>query len=92
MIVQYADDLMPTYLDTHRHIPGLTASALAAAHEQDVQVGKSYGVRYVRYWFDEASGRVYCLVEADSPELAAQVHREAHGLVADEIVAVQEGV
>ena len=82
---------MPTYLDTHKHIPGLTAAALADAHAQDVKVGKNYDVRYLRYWFDEATGRVYCLVEAPSPELAAQVHREAHGLVADELVAVEEG-
>jgi predicted fused transcriptional regulator/phosphomethylpyrimidine kinase len=82
---------MPTYLDTHRHIPGLTAEALAQAHQKDVEVGANYNVRYVRYWFDEATGRVYCLVEADTPEMAEQVHREAHGLVADEIVPVMEG-
>jgi hypothetical protein len=83
---------MPTYLDTHRHVPGLTAAAIADAHAKDVEVGPRYGVRYVRYWFDEATGRVYCLVEAPTPELAEQVHREAHGLVADEIVAVVEGL
>ena len=82
---------MPTYLDTHRHVEGLTAAALAYAHRRDVQVGPKYGVTYVRYWFDEATGRVYCLVEAPSPELAEQVHREAHGLLADEIVSVVEG-
>jgi len=82
---------MPTYLDTHRHIPGLTAAGLAEAHERDVEVGKSYGVNYVRYWFDEATGRVYCLVEAPTADLAERVHREAHGLVADEIVPVAEG-
>jgi hypothetical protein len=82
---------MPTYLDTHRHVEGLTAAAVADAHAKDLQVGPRYGVTYVRYWFDEATGRVYCLVEAPSPELAEQVHREAHGLVADEIVAVVEG-
>ena len=53
---------MPTYLDTHQHIPGLTADALAQAHQRDVEVGPQYNVRYVRYWFDEATGRVYCLV------------------------------
>jgi hypothetical protein len=82
---------MPTYLDTHRHIPGLTADGLAQAHARDVEVGAQYGVNYVRYWFDEATGRVYCLVEAPSPELAERVHREAHGLLADELVPVQEG-
>ena len=82
---------MPTYLDTHRYVPGLTAEAVAQAHARDMEVGPQYGVNYVRYWFDEATGRVYCLVEAPSAELAEQVHREAHGLMADEIVPVTEG-
>ena len=82
---------MPTYLDTHRYVPGLTAAGVAEAHQRDLEVGPAYGVTYVRYWFDEATGRVYCLVEAPSPELAERVHREAHGLVADEIVQVTEG-
>lgn len=82
---------MPTYLDTHRYVPGLTAEAVAHAHARDMEVGPQYGVNYVRYWFDEATGRVYCLVEAPSPELAELVHREAHGLMADEIVQVTEG-
>ena len=28
---------MPTYLDTHDHIPGLTAAAVADAHARDVE-------------------------------------------------------
>ena len=58
------------YLDTHRHIPGLTAEALADAHRRTSRSEPNYDVRYVRYWFDEATGRVYCLVEAPTPELA----------------------
>ncbi|TMJ94390.1 MAG: DUF4242 domain-containing protein, partial [Actinobacteria bacterium] len=46
---------------------------------------------YVRYWVDEKQGKVFCLVEAPNPEAAASVHREAHGLVADEIYEVSEG-
>src|SRR5690349_7451736 len=87
-----SQEFMPTYLDTHKHIEGLTAEAVAGAHARDMEVGPKYGVTYVRYWFDEATGRVYCLVEAPSAELAEQVHREAHGLLADEIIPVQEGV
>lgn len=33
----------------------------------------------------------FCLVEAPNAEAARQVHQEAHGLVADEIIEVQEG-
>jgi len=46
---------------------------------------------YRKYWFDEASGRAFCLVEAPNKEAANAVHREAHGLVADELIEVQEG-
>jgi hypothetical protein len=48
-------------------------------------------VRYLQYWVDEAGGRVFCLVEAPSAKAAVDVHREAHGLVADHIYQVQEG-
>ena len=34
---------------------------------------------------------MFCLVEAPSAKAAADVHREAHGLVADHIYQVQEG-
>ncbi|HVT45395.1 MAG TPA: nickel-binding protein [Thermoanaerobaculia bacterium] len=41
--------------------------------------------------FNENDGTVFCLCEAPSREAAEQVHREAHGLVADEVVEVSEG-
>lgn len=82
---------MPLFLDTHHHIPGLTAEALAQAHARDLEVGTKYGVHYFRYWFDESTGRVFCLFEAPDAEAGAAVHREAHGLLADEITQVREG-
>jgi hypothetical protein len=39
---------------------------------------------------DEEAGKIFCLVEAGSAEDANTVHREAHGLVADEIYPVSE--
>ena len=41
--------------------------------------------------FDEVHGRFFGLAEAPSAEAAAAVHRQAHGLVADEVFQVQEG-
>lgn len=82
---------MPLYLDTHEHVPGLTGEAIAGAHARDLEVGGKYGVDYRKYWYDETTGKVYCLVEAPSAEAAAAVHREAHGLLADVIVEVKEG-
>ena len=82
---------MPLYMDTHQKVEGLTDEAVAGAHQRDLEVQDKHGVKYLRYWYDKASGRVYCLVEAPSKEAAEAVHREAHGLLADEIVEVQEG-
>jgi hypothetical protein len=83
---------VPLYLDTHNHVPGLTGEGVASAHARDVEVGPKYGVTYMRYWYDEVTGKVFCLVEAPTAELAERVHREAHGLLADEMTEVKEGV
>jgi hypothetical protein len=82
---------MPLYLDVHNKVDGLTGEGAAAAHQLDLQVQSKYGVNYIRYWYDEGTGKVFCLVHAPSREAAAAVHRESHGNVADEIIEVQEG-
>jgi hypothetical protein len=82
---------MPLYLDEHEYVPGLTAAGIVQAHARDLEVQGAYGVRYLRYWYDEATGKVFCLVDAPSPEAAERVHREAHGNVADRLVRVEEG-
>jgi hypothetical protein len=78
-------------MDIHHHVEGVTGDAVAGAHQKDLQVQEQYGVKYLKYWYDEGTGTVFCLVEAPSKEAAATVHREAHGLVADEIIEVKEG-
>ena len=47
---------MPVYMDTHHNVEGLTAEAVAAAHAKDLEVQDKYGVKYLRYWFDEGTG------------------------------------
>ena len=82
---------MPLFVDVHHHVEGLTAEAVAGAHQKDLETQDRHGVNYLKYWFDEGSGKVFCLVEAPNKEAAMAVHREAHGLVADEITEVKEG-
>jgi hypothetical protein len=82
---------MPLYLDIHHKVPGVTAEGIEAAHKRDLEVQVKYNVRYLKYWFDTRTERVFCLVEAPNREAAEAVHREAHGIVADEIIEVQEG-
>ena len=83
---------MPLYLDIHAKVIGLSAEALEQLHQKDLEVQAKYGVRYLKYWYDLSTERVFCLVEAPSREAAEAVHREAHGNVADEIIEVTEGV
>ncbi|WP_433370172.1 DUF4242 domain-containing protein [Actinoplanes sp. CA-142083] len=82
---------MPIYLDVHSVSGGVTIDDVAKAHLADLQTQGRHDVTYLRYWVDEAQGKIFCLVEAPSADAAEAVHREAHGLVADEIYQVQEG-
>lgn len=83
---------MPLYMDVHNSLPeGATAADVAGAHMEDLKVQERYGVRYLNYWVDAEAGKVFCLVEAPDAEAAHAVHREAHGLVADEIFPVVQG-
>jgi hypothetical protein len=83
---------MPLFMDVHQKLPeGATFDDVTGAHEADLATQERYGVSYLRYWVDEGAGKVFCLVDAPDAEAAADVHREAHGLVADEIYPVQEG-
>ncbi|MBW8012266.1 MAG: DUF4242 domain-containing protein [Chloroflexi bacterium] len=82
---------MPYFMDIHKGVEGLTAKAVAEAHMKDLETQEKHGVKYLKYWFNEEDGTIFCLSEAPSKEAAEAVHREAHGLVADQIIEVQEG-
>ena len=82
---------MTLFMDAHTIEGGVSATDVAAAHEADLAAQGPHGVSYLRYWVDEAAGKIFCLVEAPDADAAHAVHREAHGLVADEIYAVTEG-
>ena len=82
--------MMALYMDVHR-LDGPVTLDVAAAHAADLAVQDQHDVHYLRYWVDEDRGKIFCLVDAPDAEAANTVHREAHGLVADEIHLVQEG-
>jgi Protein of unknown function (DUF4242) len=81
---------MPIFLDSHTVPAGVTVEELAQAHALDVAVQEKYGVRYLKYWYDAARGRVFCLSLAPTREAALAVHGEAHGQTPDDIYEVQE--
>ena len=81
---------MPLYMDIHTIDGGVGLADVAKAHEADLATQAGRDVSYLRYWVDEASGKIFCLVQAPDADAAAAVHRDAHGLVADEIYEVAE--
>lgn len=83
---------MPLYMDVHNMGGAVTADDVAKAHVQDLAVQGEHDVQYLRYWVAEDAGKIFCLVDAPDEEAAITVHRDAHGLLADEIYPVQEGV
>lgn len=82
---------MPLYMDRHRAPEGTTPQDVAAAHLLDQQTEGKYGVRYLTYWFDADNRGLFCLAEAPSKDAADRVHREAHGMVAEELIEVTPG-
>jgi hypothetical protein len=78
------------FMDVHTMAGGVSADDVAKAHEADLATQGAHGVEYKRYWVDEKAGKIFCLVEAPDAEAANTVHREAHGLVAEEIYEVSE--
>lgn len=82
---------MPLFMDIHKAVDGLTPEAVAEAHKKDLEIQNQYNVKYLKYWFNEKDGTIFCLAEAPNKEAAVKVHEKSHGLVAQEIIEVKEG-
>ena len=78
---------MPIFMDRH-DMRGVTAENIAEAHRHDLEIQGKYGVKYMTYWYDEERCTGFCLVDAPDAATAARVHREAHGQIASDIIAV----
>ncbi len=78
---------MPLYLDIH-DVGDTTPEEIAKIHLADVETQGKYNVEYRKYWMNQDRGKVFCLVEAPNAEAACQVHREAHGCLAEKIIEV----
>ena len=82
---------MAKYMDIHRHLEGIDKEKVDEAHKKDLAVQGKHGVEITDYWHSEKDGAIFCLAEAPSKEAFGAVHREAHGLEADEIFEVKQG-
>src|SRR5882672_9745364 len=58
------------YMDVHNLEPGkVKFEDVAGAHLKDLATQGKFDVSFIKYWVDEAQGKVYCLAEA--PDSAA---------------------
>jgi hypothetical protein len=81
------------FLDVHNLEPGkVTFNDVAGAHEKDLATQGKYDVNFIKYWVDEAQGKVYCLAEAPDSASVYLTHKEAHGLVPDLVGKVSDGI
>lgn len=80
---------MPLFMDRH-DLPGVRAEDVAQAHMSDLAVEARHGVKFLAYWFDPDHGEAFCLAQAPAGESLTAVHRETHGLIPNEIIAVSE--
>ena len=80
------------FLDVHNLEPGkVKFEDVAGAHQKDLATEGKYEVSFIKYWVDEAQGKVYCLVEAPDSASVYLTHKEAHGLVPDLVQPVTDG-
>jgi len=80
---------MPLYMDIHEVPGGVSPEDVAKAHAEDVKIEDKYGVHYHKYWVNEKAGKIFCLCHAPNAEAAIEVHRKAHGMVADKVIEIQ---
>src|SRR5438552_2455265 len=80
---------MPLFMDIHEVPGGVSAEDVAKAHAEDVKIEEKYGVHYHKYCVNEKAGKIFCLCHAPNAEAAIQVHRQAHGMVADKLIEIQ---
>ena len=80
------------FLDIHKLGAGnVTTAAVAEAHKKDLAVESKYGVNFINYWVDEKAGVIMCLSEAPDSNAVISTHKDAHGLLPDEIQTVKQG-
>lgn len=81
------------YIDVHNLGAGkVTYQAVAQAHAKDLAVEDKYNVKFIKYWVNEAQGKVYCLSSAPDTSAIIKTHAEAHGLLPDQIYLVTPGM
>jgi len=73
---------MPLYMDVHRDVDA-SVEEVVEAHKKDLETQEKHGVKYLNYWVDDDEGPSFA---SEGPSKRSEkVHKEAHGLAADDL-------
>lgn len=78
---------MPIFLDLH-DASAVSEEDVAKLHIKNLKIQDKYGAKFLTYWCDSERRTTFCLVDALDTATADKVHAEAHGHVANEMIAV----
>jgi len=80
---------MPLFIDKY-NLPGITEEGVADACRKIREVEAKYDVNLLHTWFNLSTGHVFSLYYSPNAQASDEIRREAHGLVPDEVIQVQE--
>jgi hypothetical protein len=86
---------MALFMDVYTFARGPSTGDLVRACQvqlSELAAEGRFGASYLRYWVSEPAGKVFCLVEAEDPDLISTRHGHAPGEVAHEIYPVSEHI
>jgi class 3 adenylate cyclase len=76
-------------MDIHRRVPDATPESVRKAHVSDLEAQERFGVKYLKYWFNQSRGTICCLIDAPDRDAGQACHRAAHGNEATEVIDVE---
>jgi hypothetical protein len=78
-------------MDIHRNVEGLTADALADAHQKALEVQDRHGGKYHRYWYNKEKVRSSAYAKLLANKRRRLFTARPMDSLADEIIEVKEG-
>ena len=78
---------MPLFMDRH-DVREASSEQVAQAHQQDLEIQARHFCKALTYWHDVSRGVAFCLIEAPSSSAVHEMHKEAHGLIPNQIIEV----
>jgi len=74
-------------MDRH-DVRDATLEQVASAHQNDLEIQARHFCKTLTYWHDVSRGVAFCLIDAPSSSAVINMHKEAHGLIPNQVIEV----